>query len=181
MTLPPNIRVNASAPFPSLIKATGPLTLTKANGIWTVGFSFATLGIEIPSAQNFPSDYVLVYDSIAGGFFQMSLATLSSTLLSGGRLQRSITAADNLPIAANDSILNFNATTDLTPTVPPAASRNGAPLTFKNLPGSHMQTLSPTAASGDSFDGEATIELTPGMDLTLRPYDDGVNDGYAIA
>ena len=38
MSIPPNIRVNAAFPFPALVQGSGPITITKANGIWTVGF-----------------------------------------------------------------------------------------------------------------------------------------------
>jgi len=96
----------------------------------------------------------------------------------GTRTQRSITSAANLPIVAADAILNINAATDLTPAVPAASTRNGAPLTFKNLPGSHVQTLERTGA--DTFDGQVTYPLAAGSSVTLVPYNDGVNTGYAI-
>jgi len=96
----------------------------------------------------------------------------------GGRPQRSITAAGNLPVTAGDSILNINAAADLTPVVPAASTRSGAPLTFKNLPGSHLQTLE--RASTDTFDGQTTYQLAAGAEVTLTPYNDGVNSGYAI-
>ena len=41
--LPANIRVNASFPFPSLVSGTGPVTISKANGVWSIGFSMAVL------------------------------------------------------------------------------------------------------------------------------------------
>lgn len=44
MTLPANIRVNAAFPFPSLVQGSGPITITKVNGIWTVGFDTGLLG-----------------------------------------------------------------------------------------------------------------------------------------
>jgi hypothetical protein len=35
--LPANIRVNAAFPFPSLVQGSGPITVAKNNGIWTIG------------------------------------------------------------------------------------------------------------------------------------------------
>lgn len=104
-----------------------------------------------------------------------------ATFISGtaaSRQQRSITSSAALPLVANDSILNINSGTDLVPVVPPASSRAGAPLTFKNLPGSHVQTL--TRIGTDTFDGVTTLALAAGASVTLVPYNDGVNLGYAI-
>ena len=44
MNIPDNIRVNASFPFPALVQGSGPITLTKINGIWTIGYNGALLG-----------------------------------------------------------------------------------------------------------------------------------------
>ncbi len=94
------------------------------------------------------------------------------------RVQRSITSGGNLPVTGTDSILNINAVSDLTPTVPLASTRQGSPLTFKNLPGGHTQTL--TATGPNTFDGQTTLALVAGSAVTLVPYNDGVNAGYAI-
>lgn len=94
------------------------------------------------------------------------------------RPQRSITTSGNLPLVSNDSVLNINSGSDLTPVVLLASSRSGASFTFKNKVGSHLQTI--TATSPDTFDGAATYTLAPGASVTLRPYNDGVNSGYAI-
>ncbi len=176
MTLPANIRVNLGAPFPALVKASGPITLSKANGIWIVGFSFASLGVQTPPLANYPNDYLIAYDSVANTFFKMPLSGFPALV----RPQRSITAAGNLPILATDFILNINAATDLVPIVPLAASRLGVPLTFKDLPGSHTQTL--TATAPDELEGAGTLPLAAGQSVTLVPYNDGVNNalGYAI-
>ena len=44
MNIPDNIRVNASFPFPALVQGSGPITLTKINGIWTIGYDGSLLG-----------------------------------------------------------------------------------------------------------------------------------------
>jgi len=177
MALPANIRVNVKAPFPALVYGTGPITVTKANGIWTIGYNPTPFPIQTPPLTSYPNDYVLVWDSVAKAFFQLPLSALYSFAV-GIRVQRSIKGAGDLPIVAGDSILNINALTDLAPSVPLAASRLGAPLTFKNLPGSHLQTLTRTGA--DTFDGAATLPLNAGAAMTLVPYNDGVNAGWAI-
>jgi hypothetical protein len=78
MTLPANIRINTSLPFPSLVKGSGPVTVAKVNGVWTVGLNFGVLGIQTPPAGNFPTDYLVVFDSIGNTFFQMPLSALAS-------------------------------------------------------------------------------------------------------
>lgn len=98
--------------------------------------------------------------------------------VSVARAQRSVVTSGDLPVRAADSILNVNAASDLAPVVPLAISRSGAALTFKVKPGAHSQTI--TATSPDTFDGATTISLAAGQGLTLVPYNDGVNAGYAV-
>ena len=43
MTAPTNIRFNLNAPFPSLVTGSGPITVSKMNGIWQIGYSAANL------------------------------------------------------------------------------------------------------------------------------------------
>ena len=174
MALPANIRVNTSAPFPSLVTASGPITLAKANGIWKIGFSIAMLGVE--NVPNPATTYLLLFDSIAGNFFKIPLASLPIT---GARVQRSITGAGSLPIASTDQILNVNSGPGLIIPIPLAVTRGGAPFTFNLLPGSSPVTL--TATGPDTLDGQASLVLNSGG-VTLTPYTDGVNNalGYAV-
>lgn len=176
MSLPANIRVNTSAPFPSLVTASGPVTLAKANGIWKIGLSVAMLGVE--NVSNPATTYLLLYDSVAGNWFKIPLSSLPIT---GARVQRSITGAGNLPIASTDQILNVNAAVPgLIIAIPLAVTRTGgAPLTFNFIPGSSPFTL--TATGPDTLDGQASLVLNSGG-VTLTPYTDGVNNalGYAV-
>lgn len=76
MTLPANIRINLNAPFPSLVQGYGPVTISKQNGIWTVGFSVSNLGIQNPPPwANYSTDYALVFDSVARQFIQVPLSS----------------------------------------------------------------------------------------------------------
>jgi hypothetical protein len=163
-------------PFPALAKGSGPVVVSKVNGVWTIGLSLAVLGAQSPPPGNFPTDFILIYDQVANTFFKMSLSTLVTTATA--QTQRSITSSAQLPIIGTDSILNINNVADLIPIVPLASSRLGAPLTFKNLPGSHTQTL--TRTSPDTIDGATTYSLIAGAFVTLVPYNDGVNAGYAV-
>lgn len=78
MGLPATVRVNTTVNFPSLVFGTGPITVTKSNGVWTVGLSAAALVAQTPPVANYPTDFFLVYDSISGTFFQMPLSGLAA-------------------------------------------------------------------------------------------------------
>jgi hypothetical protein len=174
MTLPANIRVNTQVPFPALVTGSGPITVTKKGAIWILGFAAQLLGLQNPPL-NLANDQALVWDPIAK---QLILTPLAGLIISSTRAQRSIANAGNLPIVGADAILNFSAVTDLVPIVPLAATRLGVPLTFKGVVGAHVQTITRTAP--DTFDGVNTLPLNAGASITLVPYNDGVNSGYAI-
>lgn len=175
MALPANIRVNVRVPFPTLVQGSGPTTVTKANGIWTVGFSIAQLTAQAPALSKFPTDYVIVWDAVSQSYFKMALSVLLG--LSVIRIQRSIRDSGDLPIQAGDSVLNVNAVSDLAPALPNYTTRAGAVLTFHLVPGSAAQTI--TGGDGNQIDGNNTILIAAGT-LTLVPYNDGANAGWAV-
>lgn len=119
-------------------------------------------------------NYYLFYVSASSLPFTVAIGVILSIQL----VQRSITGPANLPIVAGDSILNVNVATTLAVTVPLASAREGAPLFFKMVIGSALAVLTPTGS--DTFDGLVTLTLAAGELLTLFPYNDGVNTGYAV-
>lgn len=175
MGLPANVRVNAQLPFPSLVKGTGPITIGKANGIWTVGFSISVFGNQTPPIANYPTDYLFGYDAAANTFFKISLAALLA------RSQRSVTATP-IVVGATDAILNCNIAAAAACALPPAASRNGVPLTFKDLgqAGANNITITPNGAETiDGVNAPYVIRNNYGW-VTLVPVADGVNSGWTI-
>jgi hypothetical protein len=76
MNIPANIRVNATFPFPSLVNANGPIYILKANGIWTLKYDISQIPVAVPPPGAFPTDYVLVWDSILNTFVSVTLQTL---------------------------------------------------------------------------------------------------------
>jgi hypothetical protein len=175
MTLPANIRVNALVPFPALVKGSGPVTVGKNNGVWTIGLDIIDLGLQNPAPGNYASDFVIVWDNVAKNFFRTNISALGAT-----RTQRSVTVSP-IVIAATDMILNVNINTG-SPTcvLPAAASRAGVPLTFKDVGGqfaSHSLTITPV----ETIDGAASITLSVNRQaVTLNPFNDGVNSGWFI-
>lgn len=91
--------------------------------------------------------------------------------------QRAISGSANLPVQSTDSILNVNVTSGgFVVPVPPANTRAGAPLTFKQVFGGSAYTL--VATLPDTLDGLTSVTVSGAV--TLRPYNDGINGGYAI-
>ena len=94
--------------------------------------------------------------------------------------QRAIHSSADLPVTADDVILNVNVTSPLTITTPAASTRGGNRLEIKVVPGSAAITLIP--AGGDTLDGHGSLALTGGERVVLTPYNDGINNalGYGL-
>ncbi len=73
MSTPANIRVNIGAPFPALVKGGGPVTIAKANGIWTVGFQIANLA-GMPLGTDPTTVELLLWNTVSKSFQQTTLA-----------------------------------------------------------------------------------------------------------
>jgi hypothetical protein len=88
-------------------------------------------------------------------------------------------------VAGNDQIINFNINAG-SPTcqLPASATRNGAPLIFKDSGGhAAAHPLTFTTTGGETMDGIASggvaINVNFGR-LKFTPYNDGTNTGWAI-
>jgi hypothetical protein len=94
--------------------------------------------------------------------------------------QRAIHGSADLPVTADDVILNVNVTSPLTITVPAASSRVGNPIEFKIMPASSAVTLAPTGS--DTLDGRTSLSPSAGSRTKLLPYFDGTNNalGYSL-
>jgi hypothetical protein len=96
-------------------------------------------------------------------------------------VQRSVTASP-IVIGAGDEIINCNITGAATCALPASATRSGKALSFKDVAGKFAAgnlTLTPNGA--ERIDGLATLALATNYQyLRLRPYNDGVNSGWAI-
>lgn len=182
MVMPANIRVSAQFPFPAAVSGAAPITVTKLNGVWTIGFTIVGFAPQVPPVGNYPTDFLLVYDSVAKTYFQMSLTSIVAALTppSATRLQRSVTATP-IVVQGNDSIINCNINVAAACALPAAATRNGAPLTFKDLgqAGAHNITITPNGV--ETIDGAANFVMTNNrQELTIIPFNDGVNSGWFI-
>ena len=155
----PKIRTNIGVPFPALVKGSGPITVTKVNGVWTVGYSIAGIFVQIPLPSAYATDYVLIWDSVANTFARVSLATL----IAGINAQ-----APTFDFAPGD----YNVTTETTLFInkaipaahninlPTVASRNGIPIIIKDCVGnaaSFVATIVPNGA--ERIDGLAALPI----------------------
>jgi hypothetical protein len=110
----------------------------------------------------------------------VSLDALASDF-GGVRTQRSVTTTP-IVILSTDQILNCNIPTQATCALPPSASRNGVPLTFKDVGGQcAVNNIFLIANGSETIDGAASIGLTLNrQSVTVVPLTDGVNTGWAI-
>ena len=82
MTIPANIRYNLNAPFPSLVTGSGPITVNKMNGIWSIGYSVSNLAKQTtPPASALATGFVTVWDSQANAFYNVPLSALAAPVL----------------------------------------------------------------------------------------------------
>jgi len=79
MSLPARVRVNAAFPFPATVQGSGPISVAKNQGIWTVGYSINGLAVQVPTAGQLATDYVPVWDSTVNQFVRVALSSISSS------------------------------------------------------------------------------------------------------
>ena len=184
MNAPANIRVNVSFPFPALVTGSGPVSLAKVKGIWTIGLSYMIVADQVPPPANWPNDYILVWDDINKVFFRVSFAELATIFTGGGsagaRPQRLVTASPIL-ISPTDSILNCNIPANATCLLPASAGRLGAPLTFKDMGQATAHPIVITPAGAERIDGQPSLTINNNRQgVSLVPFNDGISTGWAI-
>jgi hypothetical protein len=108
MSLPPNIRVNARVPFPSSVQGAAFISVSKANGLWTITPNFRTLQGGAPSANYL----VAVQDKNTGQFASIPstsfITTQAAALTVGGG---GAIPAIPLPYAGKVALIFWNGST----------------------------------------------------------------------
>lgn len=158
MTLPASLRINAQFPFPSLVQQSGPITITKTAGIWTVGFNISNL-TPVPNNTPAGNTILLVWNTLTNTFQQMPVSALPGLL----RSSRIVTTTGNVPVTLTDLILLMNPAVPAPCNIqlPAALTRAGVPLSVKDLLG---------------FCAANNISITPNGTETI----DGVNAAFVM-
>jgi hypothetical protein len=133
MTMPANIRVATSVPFPSMVKGGGLITVSKANGIWTIGFS--VLGLAgLPAGSDPTTIQLFVWNTNTNTFQVATIAQLLSLAANSPTL---ITIANSpyVPKVTDSIIYVDTAGGAVEIDLAAANTRSGAPLTIKDLTG----------------------------------------------
>lgn len=170
MTLPANIRINASAPFPATVRGSGVIAITKASGIWTVSLNFAALAIT-PAVADPAHSYVLVWNSLTGVYtlVPVGVAFVAKSV-------KIITAAGPYAALPTDQVLIIKQLVGAAFTVTVDWSQRTLPLTVVDGKGdanAHNITITPAAGQTQM----ATVNYSyiidgNGGSITLTPLPD---------
>lgn len=171
MTLPANVRVNTPAPFPATVKGNGPVTIAKANGIWTVGFSITNLG-QLGAGTDPTKVQLLVWDELSATFQQTTIAALTSTNSPATKINH--TNSPYTPLASDTFLLVDTTGGAVEIDLTLAADRNGVSLAIKDYKGdaaTNNITIKPQAGETvDSYTNAAPLVLQANYDgVQLRP------------
>lgn len=98
MTLPPSIRVNVGAPFPSRVTVAGALQLGKAGGIWNFFLSFLGLAAP-PTSINLASLLLLAQNPVGGSFYTLSAGQIYGF---GALVSKKIAQGSTYAVQASD-------------------------------------------------------------------------------
>ena len=153
------MRANVLVPFPTLVTASAPATVTKVNGIWTIGISTDLVGRAVPIPGAYATDFILVWDSIAKVYFKVNINDLFTMI--GTTVPTYDAAAGNYNVT-NETVLLINKVVPAAHNInlPNAASRLGVPIIIKDVAGNasgNIATIVPNGA--ERIDGLATLPI----------------------
>lgn len=175
MSLPANIRINAIVSFPSRAVGSGPITVRKANGVFTVGYDVSGYPLLNPPFDP-TTKRVFVWDPVTNLFYNLSVAALFSSVLSGSVIK--VTAAGTVTVGpSTTAVLIAKSVASPTPIVLPSiAVREGLALHISDVNGNGGDiTITPDGSekimgqsswiSGDGAGNGGNLDLTPSTDI----------------
>lgn len=187
-SLPYNLRVNVSVPFPALVAGAAGIRVNKSNGIWTISPDFSSLAAQTPPANQYNVSYLEVWNAQTGVYSLVSIGTLITIGGGGGggtgaNVYTTVTAAGVYNPLTTDTYLLIKRVTPAAGGVklPLASSRAGIPMVIKDIAGdglTHNTTV--TFTGGETCDGQASIVINtnyggynfaplPGGNWTISP------------
>lgn len=157
----PAIRTNVGVPFPALVQGSGPITIARNSGIWTVGLSFDLVNHVVPGAPAFPTDYLLVYDSIQKAFLKVSISDFQALFNTAAPTPALDQAAGTYTVTT-EQVLLIKKTVPAAHNIqlPAAASRSGLGVIIKDVAGNaaaNVATILPNGA--ETIDGLASLPI----------------------
>lgn len=170
MTLPASVRVNVRANFPAIVTATGFITISKANGVWSIGASFKQLA-PLPSSLFTATSFIPVQDTVAGVFYSISMVALISAVSTA---HRTVTAAVAGVIQAlptdGDILINLGTPAAVAVDLLAAASAT-RPVGVKDLAGNaNTFNITVTPSGSETIDGQTNFVIaSDGGAVTLYP------------
>lgn len=99
MTSPANIRVNMGAPFPALVKGSGPIAIAKLNGIWTVSLNFGAVA-QAQAVADPANTYSLLWNVLTGVFTLVPVGVVANT-----KVVKTLTAPGPYAALPTDEVL----------------------------------------------------------------------------
>lgn len=127
---PAPIRVSVPAPFPARVRGVDFVTVTKLNGVWSIGIDYSLLGSPIPVSD--PSTKVVAIFDLLTGIY--NLTTINTLLAAAFGTYRMVTVAGDVAVAAGDTTILVNKTVGAATNIilPASASRQGVPIKVKD-------------------------------------------------
>ncbi len=150
MSLPANIRVNVRAPFPTRVQGSAFISVSKANGVWTISPNYLTLAQNINVS---PTQVIALQDEITGVWSFIGAALFASSALSSYRV---VTTAGAVTILSTDLVILLEKSPSGASTInlPASATRAGAPITVKDLTGdANTNNVTFVPFTGETIDG----------------------------
>ena len=133
MTLPANIRINVKAPFPANVSGAGFVTVSKNNGIWTIGVDYTKLS-QLNVSADIPAALVAVYDPATKQYNTLTTAQIVGGI-SGSANTWSATQTFAPPVDTTTQAIVVNQTFPTSGSQ--SAQLNGSVFTVVN-PGYHV-------------------------------------------
>lgn len=181
MTLPANIRINAAVLFPARAAGANFITVSKANGIYTIKADY-TLLAPILGVADLTTKELVVLDLSSGKYNTITAAAL---IAAGTSTYRLVTAAGDVTILSSDVTILLNKTVGAATNIvlPTSASRNGLPVTVKDYKGdantnnitfvpNGTETIDGFSPAAAIANGVALIDINTGK-KTLFPLTSG--------
>lgn len=153
--------------FPSNVQGSTVVTVTKTNGIYTLGFDISVL--DTPIISDLSINEVLIRNTVTGAYGRVAL----TSLVAAGSYATAVTGLHN--VSATETFLRCALTGAAAINLPASASRNGLDLDIKDSAGNfatYNATINPNGA--ETIDGMASLVGNQNyMFIKLRPKTSG--------